>query len=208
LPETSFTVWANVFMLGRLEEGESLLVHGGTSGIGVTAIQFAVAFGATVYATAGTDAKCQACRTFGAAAAINYRQADFLDEVKRLTDGRGVDVVLDMVGAPYTERNIRALATGGRLVQIAFLQGSKLQLDLMPIMRKRLTLTGSTMRPRSTAEKGAIAAALREKVWPLLEHGRCAPAIHATFPLAQASEAHRMMESSAHIGKIVLTVAS
>ncbi|MBN9507687.1 MAG: NAD(P)H-quinone oxidoreductase [Alphaproteobacteria bacterium] len=209
LPETYFTVWANVFMLGRLSAGETLLVHGGSSGIGVTAIQLGTAFGATVYATAGTAAKVEACRRLGAAAAINYREADFLDEIMRLTDRRGVDVVLDMIGAPYFPRNLRALAIDGRLVQIAFLHGSKLEgFDLMPVMTRRLTITGSTLRPRSTAQKGAIAAALREKVWPLLNAGRCAPVIHATFPLAEAAAAHALMESGAHIGKIMLNVAS
>jgi len=208
LPETYFTVWANLFQAGRLRQGEAALVHGGTSGIGVTAIQLAREFGATPYATAGSDEKCAACRRFGAAAAINYRTQDFAEEIKRLTDGRGVDVVLDMVGAPYTARNVRCLAMDGRLVIIAFLEGSKVDgFDFMPVMRKRLVITGSTMRPRSTAEKGAIAAALRDKVWPVLDQGRCAPVIHATFPLAQAAEAHRLMESSTHIGKIVLHVA-
>ncbi len=209
LPETYFTVWANVFMLGRLARGETLLVHGGSSGIGVTAIQLADAFGATVYATVGNAAKAEACRRLGAAAAINYRESDFLDEIRRLTEGRGVDVVLDMVGAPYFPRNLRALAIDGRLVQIAFLQGSKLAegFDLTPIMVRRLTVTGSTMRPRSTAQKGAIAAALREQVWPVLAHGRCGPVIHAVFPLAEVAAAHALMESSAHIGKIMLRVA-
>ncbi|CAH2599751.1 NAD(P)H-quinone oxidoreductase [Rhodovastum atsumiense] len=208
LPETYFTVWANVFMLGRLAPGESLLVHGGTSGIGVTAIQLARAFGATVYATAGSDEKVAACERLGAVG-INYRSADFLAEIQRLTDRRGVDVVLDMVGASYFPRNLRCLATDGRLVIIAFLGGSKLEaLDLMPIMTRRLTVTGSTMRPRSTAQKGAIAAALRERVWPLLEAGQCGPVIHQVFPLAEAAAAHALMESSAHIGKIMLTVAA
>jgi NADPH2:quinone reductase len=205
LPETYFTVWANLFMIGRLAKGEHALIHGGTSGIGVTAIQLAHAFGATVYATAGSDAKTQACLDLGATAAINYRTADFLDEIKRLTAGRGVDVVLDMVGAPYFPRNLRSLALDGRLVQIAFLEGSKLDsLDLLPIMMRRLTVTGSTMRPRTTAQKGAIAAELRARVWPLLSAGTCAPVIHETFPLAQAADAHRLMESSTHIGKIML----
>jgi NADPH2:quinone reductase len=207
LPETYFTVWANLFMHGRLARGESMLVHGGTSGIGVTAIQLAVAFGATAYATAGSAEKCAACERFGAAAAINYREADFADEIKRLTEGRGVDVVLDMVGAPYTVRNIRSLAMDGRLVQIAFLEGSKVpEFDLTPIMVRRLTLTGSTMRPRTTAQKGEIASKLREHVWPLLDAGKCAPVIHTVFPIAQAAAAHALMESSAHIGKIMLRV--
>ena len=208
LPETYFTVWANLFMIGRLAAGESALIHGGTSGIGVTAIQLAHAFGATAYATAGSDDKVKACLDLGATAAINYRTADFLEEIRKLTAKRGVDVVLDMVGAPYFPRNLRCLALDGRLVQIAFLQGSKLEeFDLMPIMARRLTVTGSTMRPRTTAQKGAIAEQLRARVWPLLDEGRCAPVIHSVFPLAQAAEAHRLMESSAHIGKIMLTVA-
>lgn len=207
LPETYFTVWANLFMMGRLAAGETALVHGGTSGIGVTAIQLALAFGAEVLATAGSDAKVAACVALGATG-INYRTRDFLEAVKEATAGRGVDVVLDMVGAPYFARNVRALAIDGRLVQIAFLQGSKVEaFDLMPIMTRRLTVTGSTMRPRTTAQKGAIAAELREKVWPLLAAGRCAPVIHAVFPLADAGAAHALMESSAHIGKIMLRVA-
>jgi NADPH2:quinone reductase len=209
LPETYFTVWANLFGHGRLAAGETALVHGGTSGIGVTAIQLARAFGATVYATAGSAEKCAACVKLGAAAAINYREQDFVAEVKRLAGGRGVDVVLDMVGGPYFARNLRCLAMDGRLVLIAFLGGSKAEaVDLVPIMTRRLTVTGSTMRPRTTAQKAAIAQALREKVWPILEAGRAGPVIHATFPLAEAAAAHRLMESSAHIGKIVLKVAA
>ncbi|MBN8871924.1 MAG: NAD(P)H-quinone oxidoreductase [Rhodospirillales bacterium] len=207
LPETFFTVWANVFDLGRLAPGETLLVHGGTSGIGVTAIQLAKAFGATVYATAGSEEKCAACKRIGADAAINYRTEDFADAIKRLTGGKGVNVILDMVGAPYATRNIRSLAMDGRLVLIAFLGGSKAEnFDFVQVMTKRLTITGSTMRPRTTAQKGAIAAELREKAWPLLAAGKVAPLIHATFPLAEAAEAHRLMESSAHIGKIMLRV--
>jgi NADPH2:quinone reductase len=207
LPETSFTVWANLFQLGRLSKGETALIHGGTSGIGVTAIQLAREFGARVFATAGTDDKCAACLKLGADAAINYRVQDFVAEVKTLTDSRGVDVVLDMVGGPYIARNIRSLRTAGRLILIAFLQGSKVQdFDFVPVLVKRLTIAGSTMRPRTTAQKGAIAAELRAKVWPVLDAGRCPPVIYATFPLAQAAEAHRLMESSAHIGKIMLTV--
>ncbi len=209
VPETYFTVWANLFQGGRLKAGESALVHGGTSGIGVTAIQLAVAFGATAYATAGSAAKVRACLDLGAAAAINYREADFADELKRLTGGRGVDVILDMVGGPYLARDIRSLAMDGRLVLIAFLQGSKVDgFDFTPVMTRRLTITGSTMRPRTTAQKGAIAAELREKVWPLLDAGRCGPVIHAVFPLAEAAEAHRLMETSTHVGKIMLTVAA
>jgi len=208
LPENYFTVWANVFWHGRLARGERLLVHGGTSGIGVTAIQLAAAFGATVYATAGSDAKVAACRKLGAAEAINYRTEDFADAIKRLTGGHGVDVVLDMVGAPYVVRNLRCLALDGRLVQIAFLEGSKVEnFDLMPVMTRRLTITGSTMRPRTTAQKGAIAAALHQEVWPLLAAGQCAPVIHATFPLAEAAAAHALMEGGTHIGKIMLHVA-
>jgi NADPH2:quinone reductase len=207
LPETSFTVWANLFQIGRLSNGETALVHGGTSGIGVTAIQLAHEFGARIFATAGSDDKCAACISLGASAAINYRTRDFAAEVKTLTEGRGVDVILDMVGAPYLVRNVRSLGIDGRLVMIAFLQGSKVQdFDFVQIMVKRLTITGSTMRPRTTIQKGQIASELREKVWPALNAGRCPPVIHATFPLAQAAEAHRLMESSAHIGKIMLTV--
>jgi NADPH2:quinone reductase len=208
VPETYFTVWANLFMLGRLARGQSVLIHGGTSGIGVTAIQLAAALGSTAYATAGSDDKVAACLRLGATAAINYRTHDFGEEIKRLTDGRGVDVVLDMVGAPYFQRNIRALAIDGRLVQIAFLQGAKVaEFDLTPIMTRRLTLTGSTMRPRSTAQKGEIAAQLRATVWPLLNAGKAGPEIFKVFPLAEAAAAHALMESSAHIGKIMLTVA-
>jgi NADPH2:quinone reductase len=208
LPETYMTVWANLFIMGRLAKGESALIHGGSSGIGVTAIQLAVAFGATAYVTAGSAAKCDACRALGAQA-INYREADFAEAIGKLTDKRGVDVVLDMVGAPYTVRNVKSLAMDGRLVQIAFLQGSRVEgFDMLPVMVRRLTLTGSTMRPRTTAEKAAIAADLRAKVWPLLDEGRAGPLIHATFPLAEAAAAHAMMEDGAHIGKIMLTVAA
>ena len=212
LPETYFTVWANLFgtthaLGGRLAPGETVLVHGGSSGIGVTAIQLAKAFGAQVITTVGSEAKCAAVLGFGADHAINYREHDFAEEVKRITEGRGVDVVLDMVGAPYFGRNMRSLRMDGRLVLIAFLGGEMAaNLDLRPIMLKRLTVTGSTMRPRSTAQKAEIAEALRAKVWPLLEAGRCRPHIHATFPLAEAAAAHALMESSQHIGKIMLTV--
>ncbi|MBV9653640.1 MAG: NAD(P)H-quinone oxidoreductase [Acetobacteraceae bacterium] len=208
LPETYFTVWANLFGLGRLQADETVLIHGGSSGIGLTAIQLARAFGAHVSVTAGSAEKCDACRRYGAAEAINYREQDFLEQVKRWTDGRGVDVVLDMVGAPYTPRNLRALAPDGRLVQIAFMHGSEVDaLDLMPIMRKRLTVTGSTMRPRTAAEKAVIADALRQRVWPLLDQGRCGPVIHAVFPLDAVAQAHALMEDGAHIGKIMLRVA-
>jgi len=180
-----------------------------SAGIGVTAIQLAGAFGATVFTTVGSEAKADACRRLGAAAAITYRTQDFAAEVLRLTDGRGVDVVLDMVGAPYFPRNLRVLAKDGRLVQIAFLHGATVEsFDLSPIMLRRLTVTGSTMRPRSTAEKGVIARALREQVWPLLDQGRCSPVIHRVFPLAEAAAAHALLESGTHIGKIVLQVGA
>ena len=209
VPETYFTVWANLFMSGRLAKGETVLIHGGTSGMGVTAVQRGAACGAAAYATAGSDDKVAACVKLGAAAGINYRTQDFGAEIKTLTGGRGVDVILDMVGAAYFPRNVRALAIDGRLVIIAFLGGAKLDgVDLTPIMTRRLTVTGSTMRPRSTAQKGEIAAQLRDKVWPLLDAGQCGPVIHATFPLDQAAQAHALMESSAHIGKIMLTVAA
>ncbi|KZE34413.1 NAD(P)H-quinone oxidoreductase [Chelatococcus daeguensis] len=204
LPETYFTVYDNLFTRGRLREGETLLVHGGSSGIGSTAIQLAKAFGATVYATAGSQEKCDFCLGLGADAAINYRDKDFVAEVKALTGGRGVDVVLDMVGGPYIARNLSVLAVEGRLVQIAFLQTSKVELDLMPLMLKRQTITGSTLRARSVALKKAIADELRAKVWPLLDAGKVRPIVHATFPLAETRAAHELMESSAHQGKIML----
>jgi NADPH2:quinone reductase len=208
LPETYFTVWANLFMMGRLTRGESVLVHGGTSGIGVTAIQLAREFGCTVYATAGSREKCQACVRLGAAAAIAYRDEDFAERIREITKGRGVDVVLDIVGAPYTMRNLECLRMDGRLVQVAVMHGAKVDgFDLFLVMRKRLTIAGSTMRPRTTTEKGLIAKALRETVWPVLDAGRCAPVIHKVFPLAEAAAAHRLMETSAHIGKILLRVA-
>jgi NADPH2:quinone reductase len=207
VPETMFTVWANLFGHGRLAAGETVLVHGGTSGIGVTAIKLAKAFGARVLATAGSAEKCAAILSFGADAAIDYKQQDFAAEVKRLAPA-GVNVVLDMVGGDYFNRNLRCLAKDGRLVLIAFLGGHEVEkADLRPIMLKRLTVTGSTMRARTTAEKGAIAAALEEQVWPLLSQGELAPVIHATFPLAEAAAAHALMESSTHIGKIILRVA-
>ena len=208
LPETFFTVWANVFQRGHLAAGETFLVHGGSSGIGTTAIQLAHAFRARVFATAGSDAKCAACRGLGADMAINYRTQDFVAEVKRLTEGNGVDLILDMVGGPYLARNVEALAMEGRLVQIAFLQGNRVELDLQPMMTKRLTITGSTLRPRSIAEKGQIAAELRAQVWPLLESGRVKPVVDRTFPLSEAPAAHARLEGGQHIGKIVLTVAA
>jgi NADPH2:quinone reductase len=206
LPETSFTVWTNVFERGKLQAGETFLVHGGSSGIGTMAIQLARAFGARVFATAGSEEKCVACERLGATRAINYHEADFVAVVKDATSGAGVDVILDMVGGDYIPRNLEALAVDGRLVQIAFLKSAHVQLDLATIMRRRLTLTGSTLRPRSVAEKGAIADELRRHVWPLIEDRRVKPVVHAVFPLRQASEAHRLMESGVHIGKIVLHV--
>ena len=207
IPETFFTVWTNVFKRGQLKAGESLLVHGGSSGIGTTAIQLGKAFGATVYTTAGTSDKCEFCNNLGADAAINYREQDFSEEIKRLTEGKGVNVILDMVGGPYFPKNIRLLADEGRLVQIALMQGSKAEVDFRSLLLKRVTLTGSTLRPRSVEEKTKIAQALQKNIWPLLESGAIRPIIHQIFPLKQASEAHRLMESSAHIGKILLKPA-
>lgn len=206
LPETYFTVWTNVLQRGGLKKGESFMVHGGTSGIGTTAIQLSKAFGATVLATAGSDEKCAACRDLGADHAINYRTEDFVAAAKAATGGRGVDLILDMVGGDYINRNYDAAAESGRIVQIAFLNGPKAEVDFRRLMMKRLTHTGSTLRPRTIAEKAGIARELEAKVWPLLTEGRCKPVIHARFPLAQAAEAHRLMESNAHIGKIVLTI--
>ena len=206
IPETFFTVWTNVFERGRLVAGETALFHGGSSGIGTTAIQLAAARNARVFATAGSDEKCRACERLGAERAINYRTEDFVEVVRELTGGHGVDVILDMVGGDYVARNIAALAVEGRLVQIALMAGGGV-VDVGQLLRRRLTVTGSTLRPRSVEEKGRIAAALRREVWPLLESGRVKPVIARTFPLEQASAAHALMESSAHIGKIVLTVA-
>ena len=206
LPETFFTVWTNVFDRGALRPGERFLVHGGSSGIGTTAIQLASAFGASVYATAGSEEKCAACRSLGASEAFNYRDQDFVAEVLEATARAGVDVILDMVGGDYLSRNLECLAPGGRLVQIALLRGARTEINLAPIMMKRLTLTGSTLRPRSVAEKAGIAAALEERVWPLIAAGRVRPVMHSTFPLEAAADAHRLMESGAHIGKIVLEV--
>jgi putative PIG3 family NAD(P)H quinone oxidoreductase len=206
IPETFFTVWTNVFDRGRLREGESILVHGGSSGIGTTAIQLARAKGARVFATAGSSQKCAACERLGAERCINYREADFVDVVNKVTGGRGVDVVLDMVGGEYFARNIDALAVEGRLVEIATLRGAKAELNIQTVMQKRLTVTGSTLRARPVADKGAIAAAVRANVWPLIESGAVKPIIDKTFPLREAAAAHRLMESSEHIGKIVLVV--
>ncbi|NUB23968.1 NAD(P)H-quinone oxidoreductase [Azospirillum brasilense] len=206
VPETFFTVWTNVFERGALKPGETLLVHGGSSGIGTTAIQLAKAFGAKVFTTAGSAEKCRACEELGADRAIDYKTEDFAAVIQKETGGRGVDVVLDMVGGDYIARDIGIMAPDGRHVSIAFLQGPKVSINMFPVMTKRLTLTGSTLRARSVEEKGRIAAALREKVWPLLEAGTVKPVIHKVFTLEQASEAHALMESSAHIGKIVMTV--
>jgi NADPH2:quinone reductase len=206
LPETFFTVWTNVFERGRLKAGETILIHGGTSGIGTTAIQLAHVFGARVFTTAGSDEKCAAAKKLGADEAFNYRTEDWVAGAKAATGGRGVDLVLDMVGGDYIGRNLDLLVVEGRLVQIAFLKSAKAEIDFSLMMRKRLWLTGSTLRPRSPAEKGVIARALREHVWPLLENGTVAPVIHQTFPLADAAAAHRLMEASTHIGKLVLSV--
>ncbi len=206
LPETCFTVWTNVFERGRLAAGESLLVHGGSSGIGVTAIQMARARGATVYTTAGSAEKLAACVALGASAAINYREQDFVEEIARLTDKRGVDVILDMVGGDYIGRNLRCLAVEGRLVQIAFLQGAKVEVDWLALMVRRLTYTGSTLRPQSAAQKAAIATALRREIWPLIAGGEIVPQVFRVFPFAEAAAAHALMETSAHIGKILLRV--
>lgn len=204
LPETFFTVWSNVFDRGGLKAGETLLVHGGTSGIGVTAIQLAKAFGANVIATAGSDDKCAACVALGADHAINYKTSDFSAEVLRLTDKRGANVVLDMVAGDYVPRNLACLADDGRLVIIAVQGGAKAEIDLWGLMRRRLTVTGSTLRPRSVAFKAAIAHALKAQVWPLIDAGRIKPVMAQVFPAAEAANAHTLMESNQHIGKIVL----
>jgi NADPH:quinone reductase len=204
IPETYFTVWTNVFERGRLQAGETFLVHGGTSGIGTTAIQLAKAFGATVITTAGSTDKCQACVKLGADRAINYRETDFVAAVKEATGGRGADVILDMVGGDYIPRNYEAAAQDGRIVQIAFLKGSKVELDFRRLMLKRLTHTGSTLRTRSVAEKALIAQALADKVLPLLAQGRCKPVIDSVFPLEDVAKAHARMDGGEHIGKIVL----
>jgi NADPH2:quinone reductase len=199
-------VWTNVFDRGRLRAGEIALFHGGSSGIGTTAIQLAVARGARAFATAGSDEKCRACERLGAEKAINYRTVDFVQVVRDLTDGRGVDLILDIVGGPYVSRNLAALAMDGRLVVIGFMAGEPAAtIDLRRILGRRLTVTGSALRPRTPAEKGAIAESLRREVWPLLDRGLVAPLVFRTFPLADAAEAHRLMESSEHVGKIVLT---
>lgn len=207
LPETYFTVWANLIEGGRLRTGDTVLIHGGSSGIGLTAIQMAKAWGATVYATVGGADKAEVCRTLGADAVINYREQDFVAEVNQLTSKKGVNVILDMVGGDYVGRNLRIMAMEGRLVQIAWLQSSKVEVDLMPIMTKRLTYTGSTMRPRSDAEKARLANELRAQIWPRIARGEMLPYIYKTFELGEAAAAHELMESSKHIGKIMLKVA-
>ncbi|MFS8037675.1 NAD(P)H-quinone oxidoreductase [Xanthobacter sp. AM11] len=206
LPETVFTVWSNVFERGRLQAGETLLLHGGAGGIGTTAIQLAKAFGARVVVTAGSDEKCEACRALGADVAVNYRTQDFVAEVKSATGGKGADVILDVIGGRYIQKNYEAAAVDGRIVQIAFQEGAKAEVDFMRLMLKRLTHTGSTLRSRPVAEKAAIAAAIVEKVWPLVTAGRFRPVMDTTFPLAEAPAAHARMDASAHVGKIVLTV--
>jgi NADPH2:quinone reductase len=208
LPETFFTVWSNVFQRAGLQPGETLLVQGGSSGIGVTAIQVASALGHRVFATAGSEDKCRACEQLGAERAINYKTEDFSAVVKELTGGKGVDVVLDMVGGDYLPREIACLADDGRIVLIALLGGARAQVDLGQVLRRRLTITGSTLRPRPIAFKAQIARELRERVWPLIESGKIRPVIYQTFPLAAAAEAHALMESSAHVGKIMLDVAT
>ncbi|MDE2579475.1 MAG: NAD(P)H-quinone oxidoreductase [Hyphomicrobiales bacterium] len=206
VPETYFTVYDNVFVRGRLTKGETFLVHGGSSGIGSTAIQLAKSAGAQVIATAGSAEKCDFCRSLGADLAIDYRRHDFVEETLKFTNKRGVDVILDMVGGPYIPKNVALLATDGRLVQIAFLQGAMVkEINWLPVMTKRLTLTGSTLRPRTLAQKTEVANALRANVWPLLDAGAVKPLIHAVFPMNETRQAHELMETSAHLGKIVVT---
>ncbi len=207
LPENYFTVWTNVFQRGRLQSGETFLVHGGSSGIGLTAIQLAKAFGARVLCTVGNADKVEACLKAGADVAINYRAQDFVDEALAATAQQGVNIILDMVGGDYMQRNLKALSVDGRLVQIAFLQPSKTEVDWIALMVKRLTFTGSTLRPRSVADKAQMAAELKQNVWPMMEQGKCLPVIHQVFDLDQAAQAHALMESSTHIGKIMLKVA-
>lgn len=206
IPENYFTVWTNVFERGRLSKGEKFLVHGGSSGIGLTAIQLAHAFGAEVWTTVGNAEKAKACKKAGASHTILYKEQDFKEVILKDTDRYGMDVILDMVGGEYINRNIHTLALNGRLVQIAFLQGSKDNIDATPLMTKRLTFTGSTLRPRSDEDKGQIAQALIENVVPLMEDGRCTPVIHSVFPMHEAQKAHELMESSTHIGKIALKI--
>ncbi len=206
LPETFFTVWQNVFERGKLQAGESFLVHGGSSGIGTTAIQLAKAFGATVFTTAGSAEKCAACEGLGADVAINYREADFVAVIKEKTGGRGVDLILDMIGGDYVQRNLLSAAEDGRIHQIGFQHGPKADVDFTRMMLKRITLTGSTLRARTMEVKAHLARALEDKVWPLLASGRVKPVIDSSFPLERAADAHRRMETNAHIGKIILTI--
>jgi NADPH:quinone reductase len=207
IPETYFTVWTNLFQRGQLRAGERVLIHGGTSGIGSTAIQLARAFGARPYATAGSEDKCEACRRLGAVDAINYRTRDFVEAVREMTGEEGVDVVLDIIGGDYLPRNIECLRLHGRLLQVGLIGGAKSLINLRPILQNRLTLTGSTLRPRTAEEKGAIARELEERVWPLLADGEVGPVVHATFPLREAAQAHRVLESGEVVGKVVLTVS-
>jgi NADPH:quinone reductase len=206
LPETFFTVWTNLFDRAHLRAGESLLVHGGSGGIGVTAIQIAKAQGVRVYATAGSEEKCRACLDLGADAAIQYKEEDFVQRIKELTQGKGVNVILDIVGGDYINRNLKCLAVEGRLVTIAFSAGHKADVSIAPIMIKRLTWTGSTLRPQSDEVKASIAESLRRNIWPLIENGSVRPVIYKTYPMGEAEQAHRLMESSSHIGKILLTM--
>ena len=206
LPETFFTVYTNLVERAQFKFGDTVLIHGGTSGIGVAAIQMAASLGGKVFATAGSYDKAHFCEKLGASRGINYKLEDFVELVKAGTDGQGVDIILDMVGGSYVQRNIACAAVEGRIVNIAFLQGARVEVDLNQVMRKRLTLTGSTLRPRSVEEKGAIAQQLRRRIWPLIERGAIKPVVHKTFPLAEAAEAHRLMASSEHIGKIILTI--
>ena len=206
IPETYFTVWTNLFERGHCEAGETVLIHGGTSGIGTTAIQLATAWGARVFATAGSADKARACERLGAVRGIDYRTEDFVDVIREQTGGKGADLILDMIGGSYLARNLEAAAVDGRLVVISLIGGARAEINLLTVMSKRITLTGSTLRARSVAQKAAVAAGVQQKLWPLLASGRVRPVIYATFPLAEAGEAHRLMETSQHIGKIVLTV--
>ena len=206
IPENYFTVWSNLFDMGHLQAGESILIHGGSSGIGITAIQLAKQFGATVYTTVGNAEKVKACKQLGADAVFNYKEEDFVERVLELTNKKGVNVILDMVGGSYIQRNLNSLSIDGRLLQVAFLEGSKASLDVQAIMRKRLTYTGATLRPRSDLQKAHIAQALQKNVWPLLENGKCLPVIDSVYPLDEVVKAHERMESSTHIGKIMLQI--
>ena len=206
IPENYFTVWSNLFDMGHLQAGETILIHGGSSGIGITAIQFAKAFGAIAYTTVGNQEKMKACLQIGADEAINYKEEDFVERIQELTQKKGVNVILDMVGGSYIQRNLQSLAVDGRLLQVAFLEGSKASLDVQVIMRKRLTYTGATLRPRSDAQQAVIATSLKENIWPKLIAGQCLPVIDSIYPLDQVVKAHERMESSAHIGKIMLQI--